>query len=157
MRSCLFRKFLRSTKLTFEKYEKDVAKLKPLAASGDPKAQYQLASVYFDGPNAKELLPEILSLYEASAKQGFSDAQYYIGVIYDKGRGVAKDDEKAREWYRLAAENNQHFAQFNYAVFLLQGRGGPQNEKDAWNWMKKSSAHGNLSAQRALKQYEQQK
>jgi TPR repeat protein len=147
------RKVLEVYKIDTEKYNRDVAQLKPLAASGDPKAQYQLASVYFDGPDAKELIPKTLKLYESSAKQGFSEAQYYLGVIYDKGRGVAKDDEKAREWYRIAAHNNHSNGQFNYGVFLMQGRGGPKNENKAWDWIKKSSAQGNSSAQKALRQY----
>ena len=133
-----------------EKYNKKVAELKPLADSGDPKAQYQLASEYFDGPYAKELLPEILTLYEKAAAQGFIEAQYYLGVLYDKGRGVRNDDKKARAYYKMAAENNDVRAQFNYATFLLKGRGGPRNEKEAWEWISKSSARGFPPAQRLL-------
>ncbi len=133
-----------------EKYNKDVAELKPLADKGDPEAQYKLASAYFDGPDAKEKLTEILSLYETAANQGFADAQYYLGVLYDKGRGVKNNDEKAREWYKIAADNNHSIAQFNYAVFLMQGRGGPKNEEEAWSWMKKSSVQGYPAAQRIL-------
>ena len=139
-------------KIDTEKYERDVAKLKPAADSGDPKAQCQLAAVYLDGPDAKELIPQVLTLYEAAANQGYSDAQYYLGVIYDKGRGVKTDDNKAREWYRIAANNNHRIGQFNYAVFLMQGRGGSKNETEAWEWIKKSSAQGYPGAQRLLQQ-----
>lgn len=138
-----------------EKYENDVARLKSRADAGDPEAQYELAAVYFDGPHAKELLLEIIGLYEKAADQGYTDAQYYLGVMYDKGRGVPNDDVKAREWYRIAAENSHSIGQFNYAVFLMQGRGGPKNEDEAWAWIKKSSAQGYPSAQRALSQYNQ--
>jgi TPR repeat protein len=136
-----------------EKYEGDVARLKSRADAGSPEAQYELAAVYFDGPHAKDLLPEIIGLYENAADKGYADAQYYLGVMYDKGRGVTNDDMKAREWYRIAAENNHAVGQFNYAVFLMQGRGGPKNEDEAWAWIRKSSAQGYPSAQRALTQY----
>lgn len=136
-----------------EKYTYDVNRLKPLAGAGDPEAQYLLANVYFDGPNAKQLLPKIISLYKKSAEKGFADAQNYLGVMYDKGRGVKNDDVIARKWYRTAAENKHPVGQFNYAVFLMQGRGGPKNEDEAWEWVGKSSAQGYSSAQRALRQH----
>ena len=138
--------------IDIEKYNEKVAELKPQADSGDPKAQYQLAFEYFDGPDAKELLPEILTLYEKSAEQGLIEAQYYLGVLYDKGRGVSNNDVKAREYYKIAAENNHVLAQLNYGAFLLGGRGGPKNEKEAWDWVRKSSEQGNSYAQRLLQQ-----
>lgn len=144
-------KVLKSYLIDHEKYKNSITELKPLADSGDPAAQYQLADIYFNGPNAKDLLPKIISLYEKSASQNYVDAQYYLGVMYDKGRGVLNDDIKAREWYKLAAENNHSIGQYNYAVFLIQGRGGPKNENEAWNWMKKSSEQGYPSAQRAMR------
>jgi len=148
-------KVLEVYKIDRAKYRQDVARLKPLADSGDPKAQCQLAAVYLDGPDAQELFPQILVLYETAANQGYSDAQYYLGVIYDKGRGVTADDQKAREWYRIAANNNHRIGQFNYAVFLMQGRGGAKNETEAWDWIKKSSAQGYASARRLLQQHKQ--
>lgn len=120
-----------------KKYKSDVARLTPKADAGDPEAQYELAAVYFDGPQAKELLPEIMNLNEKAATKGYTDAQYFLGVMYDKGRGVANDDVKARNWYRIAAENNHSIAQFNYAVFLVQGRGGEIDEEAGWDWMEK--------------------
>ena len=136
--------------IDIEKYNKKVAELKPLADSGDPEAQIRLAKEYYGGPDAKELMPEILALYEKAAGQGSALAQYILGVTYTEGWGVSKDDVKAREYYKKSAENNYHFAQYNYAIFLLHGRGGPKNEIEAWDWMKKSSAQGNPDAQRML-------
>ena len=142
--------------IDIEKYNEKVAELKPLADSGDAKAQYQLASEYFDGPDAKELLPEILTLYEKAAEQGFIEAQYYLGVLYDKGRGVSNNDVKAREYYKIAAENNHSIAQFNYGAFLLNGKGGPKYEKEVWEWIGKSSAGGFFEAQRVLQKHNKQ-
>lgn len=147
------KKVLEAYAIDIKQYEDDVSRLKPKADAGDPEAQYELAAVYFDGPHAKDLLPEIIDLYEKAANQRYADAQYYLGVMYDKGRGVTNNDEKAREWYRIAAENNHSIGQFNYAVFLMQGRGGPKNENEAWAWIRKSSAQGYPSAQRALSRY----
>ncbi len=146
-------RILEAYEIDTEKYKNDVAKFKSLAGAGDPEAQYLLASVYFDGPKAKDLLPTIIDLYEKSAKQGFADAQYYLGVMYDKGRGLKNDDVMARQWYRKAAENKHPVGQFNYAVFLMQGRGGPKDKNQAWEWVKKSSAQGYHSAERALRQH----
>ena len=150
--SLFVKQVLEFYKIDIEKYDREVAKLKPLADAGDPIANYQLALVYFNGPDAKELIPQILTLYEVAANQGYSDAQYVLGVMYDKGRGMTADDQKSREWYRVAANNNHRIGQFNYAVFLLQGRGGARNETEAWEWIKKSSAQNYPGAQRLLEQ-----
>lgn len=134
-----------------EKYQEAVANLKPLADAGDSEAQYQLAAVYFDGPEAEVLMPEILDLYKKSAALGYVKAQYYLGVLYDKGRGVQRDDAQARKWYRTAAENGDAAGQYNYAVFLGMGRGGPANEGEAWEWVNKSADQGFPPAQMLVK------
>lgn len=133
-----------------QKYAQEVAHYKTLADSGDPQAQYDLANVFFDGPEAKQRIPEILHLYQQAAGQGHVGAQYYLGVMYDKGRGVDNDDAIARDWYRTAAENGHPAGQWNYAVFMMQGRGGTKDKREAMVWVKKSAAQGYPSAQRAL-------
>ena len=139
--------------IDIEKYQKKVAELKPLAESGDPEAQIQLAKEYYGGPDAKELMPEILALYGKAAEQGSALAQYILGVTYSEGWGVSKDDVKAREYFKIAAENNYHFSQYNYAIYLLHGIGAPKDEKEAWSWMRKSSAQGSPDAQRMLSRH----
>lgn len=139
-------------KIDLERYEQDVRKLTKLADSGDPVAQYELANVYFDGPNAKELMPSILNLYKTSANQGYANAQLYLGVMYRLSRGVPRDDQKAREWFRIAAENNHPQGQYNYALSLMNGEGGLKDESEARRWLEKSSAQGNQLAWRLLKQ-----
>ena len=61
--------------IDMEAYQKQVAEWKPLADAGDPKAQYILAKVYFDGPDAEKRMDEILALYQSSANQNYADAQ----------------------------------------------------------------------------------
>lgn len=136
--------------IDLEKYEREVNKLTRLADSGDPVAQYELANTYFDGPNAKELMPQILRLYETAANQGYANAQSYLGVMYRLGRGVNRDDQKAREWFRIAAKNNHSQGQYNYALSLMNGEGGPKDEKEARRWLEKSSAQGNRLALKLL-------
>jgi len=138
--------------IDIEKYEKGVAELKPLADTGDPDAQYQLADTYYEGPNGRQMTSEIFSLLNSAAEQGNADAQFHLGVMYHNGQGCEVNKEKARNYFRIAAENNHSGAQFNYFVDLKQGIGGPKNEKEALTWLEKSAAQGYPAAQELLQQ-----
>lgn len=137
--------------IDLKRYAKDIAKLKPLADAGMPKAQYQLAKTYYEGPDARQLLPEILLLYHAAEARGIADAQIGLAVMYDKGQGVKINKKKARLYYRLAAENNHPKGQWNYYVFLSRGIGGPRNEKEALTWLRELDAQGFPPAQDQLR------
>lgn len=146
-------KILQVYEIDENEYAGKVNKWRSLALAGDPKAQYELAKVYFNGPDGKEMLDQILALYEASANQNYADAQYYLGFLYDRGIGVRKNDAKARKWYRMAAENGLAGSQYNYAVFLLKGRGGAKNEKEGLYWLRKAGEQGYVPAKNALSRY----
>ena len=66
----------------------------------------RLAGIY-------SVTPEIFSLWEKSAEQGFAVAQNNLGTCYTKGQGVRQNHEKAVYWYTKAAEQGNENAKNN--------------------------------------------
>ncbi len=75
----------------------------PLAESGDPLAQFNIALVYdrFDSSLTNSALA--VKWYRRSAYQGLSSAQYNLAIAFQQGRGVTKNTESALFWMLLAA------------------------------------------------------
>jgi len=78
----------------------------PLAESGDPLAQFNIALVYdrFDSPFTNSALA--VKWYKRSAYQGFASAQFNLAIAFQQGRGVNKNTESALFWMLLAASGD---------------------------------------------------
>jgi hypothetical protein len=76
----------------------------PMAQSGDPAAQYELAGFYHYGYVGSADFAKALKWYRASARQGYADAMVGLSVMYLGGQGVAKDPREAFVWLNLAAQ-----------------------------------------------------
>lgn len=69
---------------------------KMAAEKGDPKAQYKLAWIYYDGnANVAVDKSKAVELFSKSAIQGYSKAQSMLGYCYEQGIGSVKDLERA--------------------------------------------------------------
>jgi len=91
-------------------YGAAVALLKPLAAQGDPWAQYSLGVAYDDGFGVPRNFQLALEWYKQAGYQGLADAQYMAGRFYGNGRGVKQDPAKALFWLELAAAGGHPLA-----------------------------------------------
>lgn len=89
-------------------YATALAVFKPLAESGDAKAQSILALMYSYGEGVPVDYGESAHWYRRAAEQDSSVAQYNLGMLYLEGRGVAQDTDQAIEWLTRAAEGG-HF------------------------------------------------
>lgn len=89
----------------------EVDALRSKAASGNAKAAYDLAKLYFEGKAVPEDPKQGLAWLERSAAEDYPGAQVTLGYFYQKGfKGshgakIKTDPHRAAEWYRKAASH----------------------------------------------------
>ena len=128
-------------------YKVALKEWKPLAESGDSKAQFRLGVMYDNGEGVAQDYGEALKWYRKAAEQGNTTAQFNLGLMYARGEGTLQDDKEAVKWYRKAAEQGNATAQFNLGVMYTNGEGVPQDYKEAVKWYRRAAEQGYASAQ----------
>lgn len=122
--------------------------LRPLAESGDVRAQCSLGRMYFTAAGVKQDFKESAYWYEMAAKQGNASAQYDLGfMLYYQSTGVPQDFMKASYWFRKAADQGYADAQEQLGKMYTYGYGVPQDYKEAAKWYLKAADQGNSDAQ----------
>lgn len=131
-------------------YASALKEWRPLAESGDAKAQYYLGVMRKNAQGVAQDYALALAWYRKSAGQKYAPAQNGLGSMYDGGLGVARDDKTAARYYRYAAEQGMPEAQFNLAEKYLLGSGVAADPKLAADWFRKAAAQGIAQAQTQL-------
>ena len=90
--------------------DKAVAILVPLAESGNPEAQYQLAALHRSGRGVPRNHKTAFDWLLKAAKQEHAQAQYNLGVMYENGWGTGTSYENALHWFNRAASNGHKMA-----------------------------------------------
>jgi localization factor PodJL len=116
--------------------------LREAAASGDPKAMFEIGSRYAEGRGVTKDLAEAAKYYTKSADSGFAPAQFRIGSFHEKGLGVERDASKAKTFYQMAAEQGNASAMHNLAVLYAMGAAGPADNDSAAEWFVKAAEFG---------------
>ncbi|MGA2184288.1 MAG: tetratricopeptide repeat protein [Bryobacteraceae bacterium] len=75
----------------------------PLAESGSPDAQFNVALMYVDGKGVARNYEEAAKWFERAANQGHVRAQHNLGAMYGSGQGVKRDYVQAYKWLSLCA------------------------------------------------------
>jgi TPR repeat protein len=88
--------------VTVGDYAKAIAEFQPLAAGGDPAAQYQLAKIYLEGHGPADGVPQGIDLMTKAANGNYPEAQAQLGLMYAMGLGVPVDNAKAYQWLNKA-------------------------------------------------------
>jgi uncharacterized protein len=88
--------------VTVGDYQKAIAEFQPLAAGGDPAAQYQLVKIYLEGRGPADGLPQGIDLMTKAANGGYPEAQAQLGLMYAMGLGVQVDNVQAYDWLSKA-------------------------------------------------------
>ena len=78
----------------------------PLAEAGDPRAQYQVALMYYRGEGLPQDYEKAVLWYRRSAERGDVDAQLNLGLMHARGLGVEQSFFEAFKWFELAALNS---------------------------------------------------
>jgi len=76
---------------------------RPLAESGNARAQFLVALLYYDGKSVPQDYGEAAKWFEQSADRGYTRAQYNLGEMYATGQGVKRDYVQAYKWESLCA------------------------------------------------------
>jgi hypothetical protein len=85
-------------------YETALEQWLPLAERGDPRAQYQLAVLYYRGDGVEQDYGEAAKWFRRAAERGDADAQFNLAMLYADGKGMPRNLVRARMWFALAAE-----------------------------------------------------
>jgi ankyrin repeat protein len=84
-------------------YAQAASRLETLAETGDPEAQYRLASLYRAGKGVSKDLGKATELHRQSALAGYADAQYSVGQLIEKADKSPESLNEAIAWYQKAA------------------------------------------------------
>jgi len=84
-------------------YFRAVRLWRPLAETGDPKAQTALGLAYYHGQGVPQDYGEAVVWYRRASEQGYPYAQGLLGYLYFIGHGVEQDYIEAHLWLNLAA------------------------------------------------------
>ena len=123
--------------------------LKPIADSGNAKAQYWMADIYLDnGLGAKKDTAPALDYLHKSAAQGFVPAEGRLGEVYLNGDDAIQDFAQAQHWLQKAAVTGDVRAQRLMGRIYELGLGVEQNPAQAYGWYETAALSGNALAQR---------
>ncbi|TSA48741.1 MAG: sel1 repeat family protein, partial [Nitrosomonadales bacterium] len=131
-------------------YVQAIKILRPLAAQGNPIAQFGLGWMYAHGQGVTQDYPAAVQWYRLAAAQGNAGAQFNLGWMYANGQGVTRDYPVALQWYRLAAARGSADAQFNLGWMYEHGQGVIHDYQEALQWYRLAAAQGLAVAQNHL-------
>ena len=101
---CLFLPVFTLTAADFQKgfeahlrgdYAAAIREWGPLAAQGDPRAQFNIGNMFDFGKGVTEDNVQAVYWYKKSAEKGNASAQYALGWMYENGEGLKKDYRQA--------------------------------------------------------------
>lgn len=110
---------------------------KPLAESGDAKAQYNIGLLFMNGLGVEKNAVYARELFRAAAKQGMVEAQYNLGLIYFQGISTFRRNYDAHHWWSLSAAQGHAASQYNLGMLYLKGMGtgkGKEIDKGLQLW-----------------------
>ena len=109
---------------------------RPLAESGNARAQFLVALLYYDGKAVPQDYAEAAKWFQQSADRGYTRAQYNLGEMYATGQGVKRDLMQAYKWLSLcAASGNDTCAEHrDWCAKRLKGSQLNAAQKMARDW-----------------------
>lgn len=132
-------------------YSTAMAKLQPLADTGDGRAEYAIGRMYHFGQGVDEDNDKAAYWFHRAADHGQIDAQYLLGVMYATGTGVENDDDQARRWFRVAAERGDPRAEFGLGSLMMRDAQPDATDlNEAVTWIRKAAEQGWPDAQYVL-------
>ena len=116
--------------------------LRRRASAGDPKALFDLGTLYERGyADIRRDREAADSLYLKSAQAGYAPAQNLVGFMYYRGDGFRRDPHKALEWIEKAAQSDPK-AWNNLGWLLMEGEGVEHDFQKAAYWLEKAADAG---------------
>ena len=131
-------------------YEAAIREWRPVAESGDTRAQYELGLMYARGQGTPPNYLEAANAFREAAVQGHKGAQYRLGLMYFDGQGVKRDPGKAAGWFRKAADQGLREAQFYLGGMYYDGLGVAKDHRQSAEWYREAAEQGHAKAQYEL-------
>jgi TPR repeat protein len=123
------------------------SKRRARADAGEAEAQYQLASMYWEGKVVDRDPNESLKWYQRAAEHGHREAQVRLAELYERGEGISQNYERASQWYKKATEEGDIKSEIRLAQLYLKGQGVPQNYAEARKLLEQAAAKKNAEGQ----------
>lgn len=132
-------------------YSGAVAIWKPLAASGDADAQFNLGQAYRLGRGVPLDLGSAQMWFQRAANKGHVDAQTTLGLLlFQNG-----DRANGLKWLQRAAEQGEPRALLVYGTALYNGDGVTQDKLLGYAFISRAAAQGLAPAKDTLAQLDQ--
>ena len=126
---------------------------RPLAESGDMRAQYGLGVLYERGSGDLATdLAQAANWYARAVEQGHTAAQNNLGLMFAQGRGVKRDPARAANLWRSAADGGHLMAQYNLGLAYYRGEGVERDNPVALRWFRRAAENGLPDGQFAMGQ-----
>lgn len=119
-----------------------VLKLQKKAATGDVKAQFELAMRYEQGNGVAPDKPLAQSLLQNAAAAGNPDAMMELGSAYLTGRFGNPDRHAALRWLEAAATSGHALAAFKLGELYESGLDGAPDNALAMGWYQRAAGLG---------------
>lgn len=129
----------------------EMEELQSRAASGDAKAQLQLAIRLRDGKGVAKNDTEAMQWAHKAADAGNADAQDFVGFAYLRGAVVKRNTALAIAYFKEAADESAQAA-FNLGQCYYGAQGTEQDCTQALEWWEKAATkgHGRAAATAAM-------
>ena len=118
-----------------------------LAAYGNANAQYNLASMYYNGYGILKNRQKAAFWYRHSALRGHVISQHSLAALYYKGLGVTRSYSHAYQWFSRAANQGHADSQYNLAIMYYSAQGVAHNPKEAFKWFMRAAKQGDINSQ----------
>jgi TonB family protein len=99
-----------------KKYDLAYKELRPIADSGNAKAQYLIGQLYHHGNGVEKNEKEAVAWYFKAARGGYDEAQFALSDMYQAGKGAEKDESLASYWQWRAAYSLMKQTTWNLAA-----------------------------------------
>jgi len=133
-----------------KRYSEAMQHFRPLADSGDDRAQYYVGYMYLNGYGVTRNNALGLQYMQKSLDQNYHLAQAYMGFLYHEGQVVPVDYKRSVALYERAADQGNVSASLNLALAYYLGDGVPRNLAKAIELLEKVPVEQQPSAGRYL-------
>ena len=127
-----------------------IATARAAAERGDARAQYFLATHYFNGEDVPRDYAEAARYMRAAAENGYPPAENNYGACCFQGWGRKPDPVEAVHWFRRAAAKGDPLAMYSLGMCYEQGRGVAGNLNEAVKWYRQAAQKRQPEAAAAL-------
>lgn len=131
---------------TIKNYTQALGACRPIAESGDAKAQHHMASL----ERSRSDFPAAFAWAGRSAAQQHAPGQLILGQLYQAGEGTAKDPAKALQLMRQAADQGLTEASYHTGMAYKTGSGASPSVTQADKYLQQAASQGHMPAHLAL-------